>query len=348
MVYLDNAATTQPKFFAKDYNDHDCWVNPNSSHKLGIFVQQQLNFETKTIKQSLGVKNGRLFFFQSATQCVQWLTYRFNLIHSDKQIYCSKYEHDSVINCPNVIPISKQVYQQGDLFLYQYVNHITGHIFPIEKLGEAVHKVHGFFGTDMTAAIGHVYIPENIEEFCDALWFSGHKFHIEKGIACLWVGHNLCEYLRISETPSFQGTPDYPAVRALSQGLDKAMETQSSNCSRYKFFCKTIMQKMDKLNIPYRFIRFPQNEQSYAINCMIFENIIGDALVQFLSTKDIYISPGHSACSGAGDYRVLEAFGFDRNTAQRTVRISFSEDNSFNHIDQFIDAVNEYYNMFGG
>lgn len=66
MVYLDNAASTCPKFHASTYAHY--WANPNSPHKLGLEANRALNEAKERIKKSLGVKSGETVIGGTASQ----------------------------------------------------------------------------------------------------------------------------------------------------------------------------------------------------------------------------------------------------------------------------------------
>ena len=70
--------------------------------------------------------------------------------------------------------------------------------------------------------------------------------------------------------------------------------------------------------------------------------------MNFLSSKGIYISPGHSACSNdaADATRVLEAFGLTKEQASQTVRISFGESTTQDDIDALVNGIVEFKNLF--
>ena len=71
-----------------------------------------------------------------------------------------------------------------------------------------------------------------------------------------------------------------------------------------------------------------------------------DVLVQYLSSKGIYVGLAHSACSADADYRVTQAFGISKETAERCIRVSFSEDNTFEDIDALVDGIKEFKEKF--
>ena len=71
-----------------------------------------------------------------------------------------------------------------------------------------------------------------------------------------------------------------------------------------------------------------------------------DVLVQYLSSKGIYVGLAHSACSADADYRVTQAFGISKETAERCIRVSFSEDNTLEDIDALVDGIKEFKEKF--
>lgn len=70
MVYLDNASTTQTKFFAKDYY---IFGNPNSSHGLGLKANEALDEARERIKMALGVKSGKVVIDGTASRLTEIL-----------------------------------------------------------------------------------------------------------------------------------------------------------------------------------------------------------------------------------------------------------------------------------
>ena len=71
-----------------------------------------------------------------------------------------------------------------------------------------------------------------------------------------------------------------------------------------------------------------------------------DALVHYLSTKQIYVGLAHSACSDDADYRVVKALGVPVEYAERCIRVSFSEDSTFNDIDALVNGIKEFKEKF--
>lgn len=348
-VYLDWASTAPVRYFAKDYYIPG---NPNSSHAAGLQANQVLNEARQRIMGCLGVKSGKVVFCRCATEAVEWLCKNFEEYHKS----CPEAEHDSVYNhCyyhdePQYI--DDKTIGANFIYLHQYVNQLTGTVFPIESIGKQIQSIGAFFGSDFTAAIGHYPLPENLDSFCDAVWFSGHKFGCEPGIGAIWLSDRLFKYLGGSEDSRneygiLHGTPNVSAAVAMSYAMEHAIEDIPMMQDRWQNLIFHLQRMLNKSGVECELICNDQ-PKTYAINALYLPKFNADALVNFLSSKGIYISPGHSACSNDAveASRVLEAFGLTKQEASQTVRISFGEDTTEKDIDALVDGIVEFKNLF--
>ena len=362
--YLDHAATSYPtKFFAKD-----CYIpgNPNSSHALGLEANKALDETRQRIMYCLGVRSGKVLFCRCATEAVEWLCRQFKEQHYAFITMCSKYEHDScydIIDCgwndkssnefAEWIESDKELKPTRGLYLHQYINQLTGTVFPIKFIGKQVQSTDAFFGSDFTAAIGHYPLPVNIDSFCSALWFSGHKFGCEPGIGAIWLSDRLFKYLGGSEDSRnnyglIHGTPNVSAAVAMSYAMEHAVDgLEDGNDEYWRSLLGYLEIKLLGNRIDCNIIAKDQ-PKTCAINALYLPNFNADALVNFLSSKGIYISPGHSACSNdaVDATRVLEAFGLTKQEASQTVRISFGELTTREDIDVLVQGIVEFKNLF--
>ena len=354
--YLDHAATSYPvRYFAKDYYIPG---NPNSNHFMGLQANQALNEARKRIMDCLGVKSGKVLFCRCATEAVEWLCKVINkhrILRNN--IVCSPYEHDSVVDsCYDVWDtkyLNVLMDRKNLLYLHQYVNQLTGTVFNIESIGQQVQSIGAFFGSDFTAAIGHYPLPENLDSFCNAVWFSGHKFGCESGIGAIWLSDRLFKYLGGSEDSRnnyglLHGTPNVSAAVAISYAMEHAVDgLEEGNDEHWRSLLGYLEIKLLGNRIDCNIVAKDQ-PKTHAINALYLPNINGDALTQYLSSKSIYISPGHSACSNdaVDATRVLEAFGLTKEQASQTVRISFGESTTQEDIDALVDGIVEFKELF--
>lgn len=343
MIFLDNCSTTKPKFFRSNYNDF--WMNSNTPYAKT--EGEALAYAEAKIKGLLHVTGGHVLYFRCATEAVEWLANKFCV----DEVWCSPYEHDSVYNVSEVLNNkSKYNIQEYSLYCHQLVNQITGDIWDIKEAKEEfVTKPNQFFGVDLTAAIGHVILPSNLEEYCDALWFSGHKFYTEKGIGAMWISDRLGEYLGATKDPKNQynlvhGTVDVAGALMLTD----AMEWVDGNYeeSHYNSLLTVLYNLLFEAGVEAHNVCLNEKTRSHAINAIYLPNINADALQTYLASKDIYIGVAHSACAGTEDYRVLEAMGFNREIASQTIRVSFGVDSSYDDIKGLVNEINNFRRLF--
>lgn len=342
MIYLDNAATTCPKYYGWDWSS--CWLNSNTPYARGLKVV--LDEARDRIKKALGVKSGKVLFCRSATEAVEWLTSRKHLSGR----YTSHFEHDSVLWMPTDVNMIGE-HDTIDIYLHQHTNQMTGEIFDIKAIEERLHKYdkgYAFFGSDFTATIGHAPIPKDLDDFCDAVWFSGHKFHVEKGIGAIWLSDRLFEYLGGSEDSRneyglIHGTVNAPAAIALSYGMMDAVRWYEAHTDHYPILASHLYGELTINHIRYKMVPADTDKRySYAINAITLPSINADALQAYLASKQIYIGVGHSACADVADYRVLKAYGLSDEDCECTIRISFSPDTSKAEITELVKAIKEF------
>lgn len=349
-IYLDTASTTPVRYFAKDYYIPG---NSNSPHALGRQANRALNETRDRTKKCLGVNSGKVLFCRSATEAVEWLCRSMELRQVPHYYVrkCSPYEHNSVSIC--CTEDNGEPSKQNHLYFHQHTNQLTGTVFPIESIGKQVQSTGAFFGSDLTASIGHYKLPDNLDSFCSVVWFSGHKFGCEPGIGAIWLSERLFKYLGGSEDNHneydlLHGTPNVSAAVAMSYAMEHAISHAEDNNKRYLKLASHLFDKLiNEHNIAATLVG-QDKPKTHAINAVYLPKFNADALVQYLSSKGIYISPGYSACDAHSEdaSRVLEAFGLTKEEASQTVRISFGLDTSMEDIDALVDGIVEFKKLF--
>lgn len=334
MVFLDNASTTKQKFFAKDYTDNVTFLNSNAEYAYR--TRKVLQQQRESIKNCLGLKGGEILFTRCATESADLFKY---LWLGDWNF--SPKEHNSVFPC---------VQGTGnEVWIQQTVNQITGEIFNLCQISTE----HKFIALDMTAGIGK--IKTNIPDNCQALWFSGHKFHAPH-IGVLWLCDELMKkcgayHEEKNQFGLLHGTIDVAGIVALEQALNQACNISSLIKKNKKWWhlVNYLIYNLDENAIDYRFIVNQENTHNNAINAIQLNGINADSLQQFLVSKDIYIGIGDSACAEGHDFRVLtKGYGLSQKDAEQVVRISFDEDNTIDDVLAFVDGVKEFKERFLG
>lgn len=346
MIYLDNAATTVCKFPASVCDD--IWSNANAPYKFGRKARELADECRKKVRECLGVKDGKVIFCGNASEAVKILCDRLHT--KGFCTFCSPYEHDSVYYNVDVHGFSDEEfydkYDKNAAIFQQWVNPVTGTIFDIHSIRQALGN-DCFLCMDATAGIGKRILTQSIVSSVDAIWFSGHKFNGPKTGGILWVSDRLSKALCLSDDSRNEyglkhGTLDVPSFIATTYALEYTINNDVENISRHAELDDYLSNRAGD-----RIVGFQPcaSGQIYA-TVLIDTGCNADALVQYLSSKDIYVGLAHSACSADADYRVTQAFGISKETAERCIRVSFSEDNTFNDIDALVDGIKEFKEKF--
>lgn len=349
-IWLDSASTTKPKFFAKDYIQY--WANPNSNHAAGLEANNQLNQARERIMKTLSVESGKVIIGGCASQLVDSLMWRIYSL-GNYNILGSAYEHDCCNKWIEYHFTECQINQvdKNEIMCWMMVNNITGTIFPVEEIGKQCRDAGAYYIMDAVAAIGHYPISNDLESFCDCLITSAHKYGGPQGTGCMWVSDRFAKFLGLSDDTHeeyglIHGTPNVSSAVAMSYAMKHAVENATSNWVEHRALAHKMLFDLQDEGIEARIVCDESLPKAHSINALYLPGFNGDALVQYLSSKSIYISPGHSACASNEDYRVLEAFGLTKEEASQTVRISFGEDTSMEDIDALVQSIVEFKNLF--
>lgn len=342
MVYLDNASTTVCKFPASAYDD--IWGNANTPYKFGINARQAADKCREKVKKCLGVKGGKVVFCGNASEAAKILCDRLQA-HGIVTA-CSPYEHDSVYDLVDIEGYQFVRYSDGTAIFQQWVNPVTGIVFDIPGIRKGIGN-DCFLCMDATAGIGKRFLTQSIANSVDAIWFSGHKFHGPKTGGILWVSDRLSKALYLSEDSRNEyglkhGTLDVPSFIATTHALEYTINNSIENAWHYAGLNDYLSNRAGNKVVGSK--QYTNDQLNATV--LIDTGCNADALVQYLSSKDIYVGLAHSACSADADYRVTQAFGISKETAERCIRVSFSEDNTLEDIDALVDGIKEFKEKF--
>lgn len=346
MVYLDYAATCPvvkyPQRLYRDVLGEGYFLNPNANY---AYKEKRLLSEAEDrVKKAIGAKGGKVVFGGTSSQLIENL---FTYIYDETNEYltiCSVYEHDSVWRFADQwgnIDSLKHVIQtyHGDkqlIVCLMGVNNLTGEIMPVEEIGKLCHEHDAFYICDMTAMIGKVPIPANIDQWCDCAVWSGHKLGTELGIGAMWVSDRLDKWLNGFK---LHGTLNLAGALALTQAVEDACDVKylSVLTNRYNNLYDNLFYILKKHSIDFQVI--DDSVKTCAINAIRLPGFNADALQQYLASKQIYVSIGGSACAEKHDYRVLNAYGLSNDEASEVIRVSFGEDSSVEDVVALVESI---------
>ena len=354
MVYADYAATyPYVKYPSSAYGT---FFNPNANYAC---KEKRLLFEAENrVKKAIGAKGGKVIFGGTSSQLIENLMD----VNHDCQVWCSPWEHDSFFrytDANNIVSdldelkswlkialssVADDFYVSRPVVMWQAVQNITGEIFPVEEIGKLCHEHDAFYICDMTAMIGHVPIPANIDQWCDCAVWSGHKLGTELGIGAMWISDRLDEWLNGFK---LHGTPNLAGALAITQAVEDACDVSSLE--------ERQAQRMDLSDELYSRLldvcpnvkQIGNNEGCWAINAIRLPGFNARALQSYLASKEIYIGLGQSSCADKADRRILcQGYGLSEQEADEVVRISFGESSNYNEVHELVEKIIEFKQMF--
>ena len=360
MVYADYAATyPYVKYLSSAYGT---FFNPNANYAC---KEKRLLFEAENrVKKAIGTKGGKVIFGGTSSQLIENLMD----VNHDCQVWCSPWEHDSFFrytDANNIVSdldelkswlkialpsVVDDFYVSRPVVMWQAVQNITGEIFPVEEIGKLCHEHDAFYICDMTAMIGHVPIPANIDQWCDCAVWSGHKLGTELGIGAMWISDRLDEWLNGFK---LHGTPNLAGALAITQAVEDACDNHklSQNSVHYAELLDYLIDGLIEKDIDFQLVPEyeedePSNKFTLAINAIRLPGFNADALQQYLASKQIYVSIGGSACTEKHDYRVLNAYGLSNDEASEVIRVSFGEDSGIEDVKALVDGIKNFKELY--
>ena len=370
MIYFDNAATT------KIYDDaltsyvqvsQKFFGNPSSLHQLGVDAHQVLTKARSQVASLLSVQPEEIFFTSGGTESNNWAIKGTALEKSvfGKHIITTKIEHPSVLQtCKqlerfgfevtyldvdskgivNVEQLKESLRKETILVSVMAVNNEVGAVQPIAEIAqvlEAYPSIH--FHVDAVQAVERVSQLLAIGRI-DLLSLSAHKFHGPRGVGILYkkFGRKIQALLTGGgqEKGERSTTENLPGIVATTKALRMALEEESVTGELRSQLWKELATKSE--------IRIfsPEDGASHVL-CFAIKGVRGEVVVHAFENHGIYISTT-SACSSkkADSSSTLYAMDVPTEWATGAVRVSFSNDNTKEEVEQFIEVLHQLMKQF--
>lgn len=234
-------------------------------------------------------------------------------------------------------------YDDIGLVAVMYMNNEVGILNPVVGVSALCKERDILFLTDCVQAAGSIGLDVN-NIGCDFMSISSHKIHGPKGVGALYVkdkavlsslinGGDEQEFGLRGGTENVAGIVGFGEACELAQcGLEEYRDTVIAYKKR---FYQVLKDRLKDDNLENEMIinglhpRYPGKTLS-----ITFRGVDAQTLVLMLDSKGVCISAG-SACRSheTKPSRTLLAMGLNEEAARSTVRISFSEFNSINEIE---------------
>ncbi len=370
MVYFDNAATTKPCRESADavLRGLEDFGNPSSLHGLGLKAEQHREHARETIARALSASPDEICFTSCATESSNTVIFgaAASVGKRKKRIVTTSVEHPSVAACCDklgesgfeivrVRPADDGRFHVGDiisavddntcLVTCMLVNNETGSILPIDKAFSAIKKKFPQTLTHCDCVQGFMKLPISVKKLsADMISLSAHKIHGPKGIGALYIRRGVHIPSLIvgggQEKGFRSGTESVPLIMGFGAACEKlsvGISERYEKVSRLRDRLVRLCSETDGI-----YVNSTDNSSPYIVSIAV-EGLKSEPLLHFLEQREIYVSSG-SACSKGKKSSVIKEFGVPDRLRDSVLRISFSEDNTENEIDELIGAVTDAMN----
>ena len=370
MIYFDNAATT------KIYDDaltsyvqvsQKFFGNPSSLHQLGVDAFQVLTKARAQVASLLSVQPEEIFFTSGGTESNNWAIKGTALEKSvfGKHIITTKIEHPSVIQtCKqlerfgfevtyldvdskgivSIEQLKESLRKDTILVSVMAVNNEVGAVQPIAEIAKVLEEYPSIhFHVDCVQAVERASQLLSIGRI-DLLSLSAHKFHGPRGVGIMYkkFGRKIQALLTGGgqEKGERSTTENLPGIVATTKALRMALEEESVTGELRSQLWKELATK------PEIRIFSPEDGASHVL-CFAIKGVRGEVVVHAFENHGIYISTT-SACSSkkADSSSTLYAMDVPTEWATGAVRVSFSNDNTKEEVEQFIKVLHQLMKQF--
>ena len=363
-AYLDNSATTKPCAGAKKRINEaldSLWGNPSSLHDVGLSAEILLEDARNAVSKLLSCKESELYFTSGGTESNNIAV--FGAAHAMKKrgrrLVVSSVEHPSVsrvfdelenegfevVRLPvdrfGVVPfeeLENAVDENTVLVSMMAVNNELGSIEPIEMLSKVVKEKHSpaLIHVDAVQAFGK--LPLNVKKLgIDLMSVSAHKIHGVKGAGALFVkdGVHLAPHVfgGGQEKNIRPGTEPLPAIAAFF-GAAEEVDVKNS-LPRVTALRDGFVASLSKIDGVV--INSAKDALPYIVNISL-PGRPSEAVLNFLSSRKIYVSSG-SACAKGHRSPTLTAAGLETELINSSLRISLSRFTTKEELDFCLEGL---------
>lgn len=370
MIYFDNAATT------KIYDDaltsyvqvsQKFFGNPSSLHQLGVDAYQVLTKARAQVASLLSVQPEEIFFTSGGTESNNWAIKGTALEKSvfGKHIITTKIEHPSVLQtCKqlerfgfevtyldvdskgivSVDQLKESLRKDTILVSVMAVNNEVGAVQPIAEIAKVLEEYPSIhFHVDAVQAVERASQLLAVGRI-DLLSLSAHKFHGPRGVGIMYkkFGRKIQALLTGGgqEKGERSTTENLPGIVATTKALRMALEEESVTGELRSQLWKELATKSE--------IRIfsPEDGASHVL-CFAIKGVRGEVVVHAFENHGIYISTTSACSSKKGDSSsTLYAMDVPTEWATGAVRVSFSNDNTKEEVEQFIEVLHQLMKQF--
>ncbi|MCC8123028.1 MAG: cysteine desulfurase [Oscillospiraceae bacterium] len=370
MIYADNAATTKTGDVAKvamNVSMDLLWGNPSSLHTPGQKAKEALESARERIACCIGADAREIYFVSGGSEADNQAIFsaaRLGERRGKKHLISTTIEHHAVLHTLDQLrregfdvtlvdvpengvvdptAIADAIREDTALVTVMMANNEIGTIQPIAEIGAICREKGVLFHTDAVQAAGHLPIDVGALKV-DMLSLSGHKFYGPRGIGALYVkkGVALVNVIHggAQERGKRAGTENLPAIAGMAAALEAACAHMRENTAYVSALRERLIDGLSA--IPHSILNGDRERRLPGNVNFCFEGIEGESLLLLLDHRGIAASSGSACTSGSLDpSHVLLAIGRPHEIAHGSLRLTLSEENTEEEIDEIIEAVDE-------
>lgn len=371
-AYLDNSATTRCYGEVKDIvvkTMLEDYGNPSAMHTKGVQAEMYVKDAASKLARILKVTEKEILFTSGGTESNNLALIGGAMANkrAGNHIITTAVEHAAVARPVEflkeqgfdvtILPVDEQGVIKLDvleaalredtiLVSTMYVNNEVGSVMPVEKIAALVHEKSpkALYHVDAIQAFGKFRIYPK-KAGIDLLSVSGHKIHGPKGVGFLYISSKAKVQPMIlgggQQNGMRSGTDNVPGIAGLGVAAEKIYTDLDKKVEHLYQLKERMAKGLEELG-DVIINGMPLRQGAPQILSVSFMGIRSEVLLHTLEEKGIYISAG-SACSShkRKASATLTAMGMPASQIECTVRISFSEENTFEEIDYCLDILKE-------
>ena len=371
MIYLDNAATT--KILPRVWNEMQPYYtryygNPDSPHEIGREAREAVELARKRVADLIGAKSGYVIFTSGGTESNNMAFEMLNEYPIAMNVITSRTEHKSVleparlsraISVKYLKPGRKGYISDDDLnpnevpaytlVSLMYLNNETGMINGVYGIGKKLKEFRDmdvFFHVDCVQAAGSLDI--DVEQMgADMVSVSSHKLHGPKGVGCLWVSDRILERIDDGHTLRLvsgggqenglrAGTLNVPGIVGFGKAAQIATDVIKEAVDEIaSLFVNELDKYCTQRGITYKINWLNDDMHCNKVLSITFPSADAETVVLMASRNGLCISAGAACNSESSEPSyVLTNSGIKDDLARSTVRVSFSNYNSYTDVTQ--------------
>ncbi len=369
MVYLDNAGTTKPYDEVVEKFSHESreeYFNISAIYQESFDLSKRVDEARRYFLSIIGGREGDRIIFTSGATEANNIAILGSSQMKNKRFLFSSGEHPSVYNTAiflksqgynvDFIPIQRNGQVDYDaldnmcdsevcFISTMLVSNETGAINDIEKIAHIVKakSPKAIIHVDGVQALGKISIDVK-KCHIDLLSMSSHKIGGLKGCGALYVSSN------VNLKPTYfgggqeygirSGTVNASAVLSFQKALEMRMNNLEQNYKKAEEIKNYLLERVKKYK---NVIVTSCKDGSPYIISLLFKGNRGETIQRFLSSRGILVGTGSACSSKKVGNRVLQEMGYTKDEILGAIRISLFDENTKEHIDSLISALDKYF-----